>query len=535
MTVYIIIALVNYSFVQTLLGVGVSTYFSKEWNAKVQIASINLNILDHLILRGVELYTPQGDTVIIAERISIRFDEFPITPQGLKLDRVRLKNTYYCFQKYDNGKDNNLKFIIDYFKKEKAEDTTSSNRFVISVNKLVLRNVEYQMYLPGYEDFKFTQGVNVKGMNFKNINAKINNIRVDASYVTAKIESFSAVEKCGFTLKSLYGHAYVAPNAISITDLDLETKDSHIKGDATLLFDSWDSMGDYIHNVYMLADIEPGSIGGMQDAAYWAPKLWGVEERIAIEGVFFGTVSDMHAQSAKLALGNNTFLDFDGYITGLPDINETIVKGDISYLKTSASDLEKIKLPEFFPKIKIPDMVYKLGEVELSASFIGNMSDFYATCDVRTAGGSIVADAFFQKNEKLNDYQYVGTINSRNFKLGYIFPNDWVTETGLDLIIEGTGFDINTMQASVDGSLYNFNVRGNVLQKIELSSTLREKQIETNVIVVDSIVDFNLNCNINLQNDVNEYYANINLQKLDLLKLDVWNAEKDSNTIDYLI
>ena len=67
LTVYIAVALVNYSVVQQIVGSVASTYFSKEWNTKVRVQSLSFNILDHITLRGIELYTPEGDTVYVGE------------------------------------------------------------------------------------------------------------------------------------------------------------------------------------------------------------------------------------------------------------------------------------------------------------------------------------------------------------------------------------------------------------------------------------------------------------------------------------
>ena len=129
------------------------------------------------------------------------------------------------------------------------------------------------MYLPGYQDFEYKNGVNVKAMHFKNINARMRNIRVDADYVTTFIERFSADEESGFSLENLTGYAYVSPCGISMTNMDLKTDYSHLKGNTALLYNSWDEMSDYLNTVHMLAEFKEGSYGGLKDATYWAPML----------------------------------------------------------------------------------------------------------------------------------------------------------------------------------------------------------------------------------------------------------------------
>ena len=97
---YVAVALVNYSVVQSIIGGVASSYFSKEWKGRVSIKAINFNLFNHLVLRDIELCTPEGDTVFVAQKLAVSFNEFPLTSQGIKLDRVYLKDAYYCFEKY---------------------------------------------------------------------------------------------------------------------------------------------------------------------------------------------------------------------------------------------------------------------------------------------------------------------------------------------------------------------------------------------------------------------------------------------------
>lgn len=492
--------MVNYSVVQNILGIAASSYFSKEWNSKVSVKSLNFNILDHLTLRDVELYTPEGDSVYIGEKIAIRFDEFPFSSNGIKVDRVFMKNAYYCFEKYPDDKGINLNFIINHYKHKKDKTDTTRNRFVVSVNKLILRNVEYQMYLPGYEDFPYSNGVNVKDMNFKNINTQMKNIRVDASYVSTTIESFSATEQSGFTLHNLKGSAYVAPNAITLSNMDLLTDDSHLKGSASLLYDSWESMHDYINNVVMIADFEYGSYGGLKDAAYWAPMLWGFDGHVDLEGQCYGTVADLHASHLDITINNHTNIVCNGFIKGLPNIEETVIKAEIDNLSTDANILSHVSLPLSWGKIKIPSIAYKVGKIEMSGLFNSRISDFSAMCNIKTDAGNIVANANISQNDTTNEYQYFGYVTSPNFALTKIFPNNWITTTGFEFSIVGEGFDINNMSVQIEnGMLFDTHIRNKKIQDIYITGSLDEQVVETNVTINDSNINLELYGGINMQ------------------------------------
>ena len=528
LAVYIVVALVNYSVVQHFIGIAASSYFSQEWNTHVSVKSVNFNILDHVILRGIEMYTPEGDSVFVGEKIAVRFNEFPFSKKGLKVDRVLLKNSYYCFEKYPDNQGINLNFIINHYKKDN-KDSSAHNRFVVSVNELVLRNVEYQMYLPGYKDFPYSNGVNVKGMNFKHINAVMKNIRVDASYISTTIEQFSAKEKSGFTVHNLRGYAYVAPNAITLTKMDVLTDDSHIKGSAALVYDSWEAMHDYINNVLMVAEFDYGSYGGLKDATYWAPMLWGFDGHVDVEGKFYGTVADMHAQNANLTIGN-TNLIVNGFIKGLPNIDETVIKANIDHLSTGADLLSQVSLPHTWGTVKLPKIVDQLGNIEISGIYHGLISDFTAMCNLRTKAGNIIANANLSKNDTSGEYMYQASLSSPKFSVNKLLPNNWITSTGFDLIIDGEGFDLETMRAEiVSGLLFDTRIRQKNIQNIEITGAIEEKAIETNIIIDDSIIGITLYGGINMQDEVNTYMANAYIKHINLSELDIWKTQLDTN------
>ena len=515
-----------------MIGIAASSYFSKEWNSKVSVKSVNFNILDHVILRGIELYTPEGDSVYVGEKIAIRFNEFPFSSRGIKLDRVYMKNAYYCFEKYPDDQGINLNFIIKHYKKDKDEDDTTRNRFVVSVNQLVLRNIEYQMYLPGYKDFPYSNGVNVKGMNFKNINANMKNIRVDASYVSTVIESFSAVEKSGFTLHNLRGNAYVAPNAITLSNMNLLTDDSHLKGSASLLYDDWKSMQDYVNNVLMIAEFEYGSYGGLQDAAYWAPMLWGFDAHVDLEGKYHGTVADMHTSYTNMTIDNHTNIVLNGYIKGLPNIEKTEIKANIDNLSTDADILSHVSLPISWGKVEIPPLAYKVGKIEISGMFQGLISDFTAMCNIKTVAGNIIANANISQNDTNNEYQYQGSLSSPKFVVAKMFPNNWLTTTGFDIAIAGEGFDIKTMKAQISsGMLFDTYIRKKEIQNIDITGSLENQFAETNIVIDDSNISLAFYGGINMQGERNTYIANANIKAINLSEFDIWKTKTDSDIV----
>ena len=142
LTIYIVIALVNYSLVQSALGAVAGNYFSREWGGELRIGSLHAMPFDHLILDHVLWVSPTGDTLFDGESVRVTFRHFPFDGKGLDMERVHLKNAYYHFAT-TGGSNINLKFLIDYYNKGPKKEKRNKERepFVVKAKTLILENV----------------------------------------------------------------------------------------------------------------------------------------------------------------------------------------------------------------------------------------------------------------------------------------------------------------------------------------------------------------------------------------------------------
>lgn len=523
LTVYVLVALVNYSVVQSLVGSWASSYLSKELKAEIHIGSIGFSVFDHVRLHNVLMCEPSGDTVLSCERLTVTFDGMPITSDGLYLRRVSLRNGQYNLRITEEGI--NLKFIIDYFKSEKKKEK-AHGPFIVHVNSVRLSNMRYSMRLKNYQSGEREHGINPKAMDYYDLDIRMRNVRVENDNVTLKMESLSAKEKSGLEVKNFSGFVYVTPHGISVTDMDVETGDSHIMGDVMLRYNGWKDMGDYIENVHMLADLKEGSVGSMRDAAFWAPVLWDMDQKINISGLFYGPVADLHAENVALSFGTMTSLTLNGYITGLTEMRNTIINGRVTDMVTCIEDIRQMRYPERVGAIKLPEKLAAVSPLQLNeVTFIGTIYEFMASADLTTTLGDVKADAIMQQDSKTGDYQYIGNLKSDNFHLKTILPNEYVSGTGFDITVQGTGFDPDSLQASANAILHNVVMHGQRIDLVEVNAEMKGKNIEADLYVQDPLADMTVSTELDLGKPQNEYNATANVENLDLAKLKLVSAD----------
>lgn len=515
--------------VQSLVGSAASSYFSKEWGGKVKIGSMSCNPFNHLVLRNVELINPDNDTIAQAQAIRLRFKKFPYDSRGLQFSKVYIGDTRYHLKIDTNGL--NLNYIIDYFGKGKPKDTTHKEvEFKVLVDDLILDNVNYLQDLKDKDvEWYLHQhpGVNVKHMEYRNIQGRFRNVRVDKDFVTCRIDRLTTTERSGLEVLDLHMNVYVSRSGISATNMVVQTADSRLDGDVLLDFRHWKTMKHFLDSVYFTVHFNEGSYGNLRDAGFWTMALWGMDERVTLEGDFGGPISDFHADNVRLAFGKESKVYLDASIYGLPHIDTTVIGAEIHNLHTTYDDLAAVKHPNGIT-MKVPQVIKALDKIDLEATFMGTIYDFYATLDMQSTPGDLQADMMLSMNPKRKEYSYVGQLRSNDMKVGQLARNEWVSRGGFDITFEGEGFDPKTMNAVAEGKLKHLVFKGNRLSgDANLNVDVAEGVAKADLLLDDPLAALNAHGEVEWRPNGPAYTVKADAQHLDMKRLALWHDTAD--------
>lgn len=527
---YLLVAMLNTSLLQSYLGACAGRYFSSEWGGKVRVGALHFSPYSHLLLDNIELISPTNDTIFIGDHIGCRFRKFPLRGSSLKMDRVRIVNATYHFASI-RGEDGhhsiNLQYIIDYFDTDRPADTTARPPFVVEVGELVLRNVNYHQDLPEpHHSHHYDHGVSIPHMRFDGTSGRFRKVFVQNDSVTCRVVSLTTTEASGLHVVDLSMDVVVSPHVIQAQNLDLETDDSRLLCDALLKYDGWESMDDYCENVYMDLVLKEGSDVNICEAAYWAPALWGIDCVVSPRGHCYGPVADLHAENFFASFGRDSYLLLDGRITGLPYIQHTVFQTRVDRLHTTYADLAAVRHPEGIT-MKVPKIIEQLRVIDAELMLNGGFDDCTAKFAINTALGDLDGRAAVQFDSVQRDAFYVGEINSANFGVRQLLPNEWVAHTGFHLTFQGSGVDLASLEASLEGRLYDTQFRGHSLARTTLSASFENQQLTADVMLNDSLIG----CDIAATADFAErdYTLDATLQHLHLTDLQM--AETDSSLV----
>lgn len=517
--VYIFLALLNTSVVQSITAAKLADYFSKEWKTEFRIGALSVNIFDGVGLYDVFLADRKGDTILLADKLSVKLLAFP-SDKGIKLGTVRLEDAVFNLET-GGGKGVNFKFILDYFKSNKPKKKKSpSPPFIIDVKRCKLKNVSFSLRLRGNKKIYPQRLVAINNMRYRDVNFDMRDILVISDSINVRIKNFSAKERSGLYIKNLSGSFTVSPKGIIAKDANIRTSNTDLYFDALMKTKSWKTYSHFVDSVYCKGEIKKGSFAGIKDATYWADVIRGFEQKVEISAKFYGKVSDIHCQDLEIKTGNETYIKAKGTITGLPKSEKTVYNLLAQEIRTSYSDYKSMRLGHLLENLPILNMVSKLGKISVKGEFKGLIKNFDASAIINTEIGNLNLIGSSIKND--DEVTYSANILSQQFDAGKLLNLPWLKTNSISAKAEVTGKNLNTLKARLTAGLGNINLKGINYDTIFVDGNMENKQISAQCYLNDDAVklsastEFLLGDKKSLYVDADIDYANIN--KLNLFK-----------------
>lgn len=533
-TVYVAVALLNISIVQSIAGSIASSSLSKDWGGTVRVGSMGVNLAGGVTLRNVQLITPANDTIASVSRISVRFNK-PIQPSGVHLKSVFIGRTYFHLEDQEDGLTilQFVRFITSRFASNDEEEQPGQPQapFVLRIDNVYASHLNYKQTLELFQDSTTFPGIRVPNMWFKDISFRARNLRIDTSpRITLQMDNFSAKEASGMNVKSLKMNAYVAQDAIAANDLELTTDSSNIKCDVLMKYRSFETFEHFLDSVVMHVTLKEGTCCNMADAAYWTSTLWRMHEQVGLRGIVFGTIADLRVPYMDITTGQHTHISMSGSVTGLPEIDRTFIDVDIHNVVTNYDDLAALSWSDDV-KVDFPKLIAKLGNIDATAGLHGTVKDFTGDLSAQTDAGSLQASVEMLYDEALQSYKYTASANSPSFQLAQIAKNDWVSRSGFEVSVQGTGFRPRTMRTQALVTLYNTQIRGVPMKSGNATVDANEGIIIASAALDDSLINGNIWAMADLKDSVGSYEISGMVRNLDLKALHLWNREVDTAAV----
>lgn len=400
---------------------------------------------------------------------------------------------------------------------QQAADSTKESSFSLYLKKIILSNntIKYDnLSAPREKGVMDFNHLNVKGLGLSG-----EGIAIDSAGIRATLTGGKLADTSGFVLNDLRGKVIYDDKQISVENLLVKTPHTYIDNNSLVTYTSQDDLSKHPERVDMNIRFR-NSVLGLADAAYFVSSLPASyrNQRLNLAALIKGRLNDLDIDQLQLKGLRNTNIDVKGTIKGLPHIDRTLFNINIAKFTTSKSDLNAL-----LPKGSLPASIELPNQIAANGKFAGSVSKFTTHLNVRTDMGTAKVNAAMGGSSKNPSYKAVIDLNQ--FHVGRLLKRTDMGTVSLFLDVAGTGTSAKTANAAVKGTIYHANYNNYNYRDIKLNGKYAGEALQLEASSPDSNARFHITTNINIAGKYPSLKGSLDLQNIDLQKLNFASSE----------
>lgn len=498
-----------------------AAWLSKELNTEVRINGLRFEPFDRLVIRGIYIADQDNDTLLYARVLKLNFKGMDRKRHHFEINTIELADAVIRMVKSQEDRSMNFDFITKYFSKT-TSDTLAAVPWRITADRLSLINVRFH-----YRDLKYddpSEGIDFEDIEVNRLYATLRHLYQHDDSLSFDLRTLSFTEKSGFTLTNLSSSfVKIVPDSLCLDNMHLKTDKTELKGRLAFGFKHLSDFDDFAGRIQLKLDFEESQVHS-DDLAYFAPELKGMNRSVQFAGLVRGTVNQLRLRQFSLRYGNGT--EFKGRINlnGLPHTEETYIDLIVDEMKTTSADIGSIPLPPFdsVQLVSVPEEIKRLGTIRFNGKFTGFYNDFVAYGNISTDLGYAATDL----NLKIDKIPvYSGKLMLDNFQLGRFVHSGELGILSMNARINGTHFDLNQLNATVQGNISRLDFRNYPYSQIEISAHLSRKLFKGSLNVNDEHIDFDFSGSIDFTGKIPVMDFSADLNHANLTALHLWKGD----------
>ncbi|MCO5249334.1 MAG: translocation/assembly module TamB [Chitinophagales bacterium] len=500
----------NYQFLLDAFSSGKKEKTVKNADKKKSSSNIDIDVnqiyLSDIAVLFDNQFGGQGHDIKL-KSLDVDVKNFDLNDKNILLKNVNIVQPYY---------------VLTTHKKSKKEDKESSPfdvniGFLTRVNKLQIKDGHFGMHDETKERTHAKNGFEFSYFDVSKINLDLKDFQWDST-MAVHIQHLSAQSlENNVDLKLLSVAAKMDNHSIQAKDLTVNYNQTKVAGNALLEFGSFEDFGDFLNKVKLSGNIAELQTTG-NDVGVWARVAQQyVPGNVNISGAFNGEIANLSTKNLKLKVNQSTVIDGDATIKGIPNPDKMYITANIRQLKTRGSDIHQI-----IPYVKLPSIIDSIGNFQAVGTYEGYINNFKANTKIKTDIGDLIANVHLDFSKK-GPPSYNGQVQSSGLKIEKLLGIDKLTDATFDLMIHGSGFDLNSVNTSVKGTISSIEYNYYKYKNIDLDGTINNKVFDGKVSMHDdcAIIDFNGSANLsNPEKPIYNFHAKLqdgDLQQLNLI------------------
>ena len=503
--------------VQTFAVSKVTQKISEKWGTEISIDRIHITPSLKIAADGVRIADHHHNDMIYVGKVKGRLLSVKTKPIQLKFGTVELSKANIVLRTYKGEETINIAQWAKKFHKEKkkAPFELEGSHVLLSDSRFVLINDNKRVVY----DTKGNPDIDYYYLEFKDILWDMKPFKLVGANVSADFQEFAFSQYGGFKMNSGSGQFNICDTSLSFKNFKAVTDRSNLDLDLKFSYPRWKTYGEFLDSVLITANIRP-TVLAMGDVACWAPAIKGMEDVFTIQSDRVqGYVNDFNLINLKARWGMFTQLAGDFSFKDITDFWNARINAQIDSASCNVAELTAFTLPRG-KTIDLPKTVQKVGNVNLTGSFVGTPNIFTTNLNANTSIGGLQAQlSTLPDNGKM---QLKGNVKTDGLNLAKLTgKGKLVGTTHADLTVDGSmdgttwsTADFSTLDAHINGDISDIRFMGYNIRHSKVEADYQDRLYNVELTTHDPNLRGNLVAQLDLTEELPSLQGNIALSKL---------------------
>ncbi len=511
--------LLQNSQVQTLLIGKATTFLEEKLKTKVSIKRIDIQLLNRILLQDVLIEDLNNDTLISAKTIKVSILWFNTDENVLKFNRINLVDANINFNIDSLGNMNLVTLLDKFFPPDTAITSPSSKPFALEINNIGIENSRFR--LTTFKPTKQDQGINFEDLDLKKLNIDARDFGLNSDTISLLVNDLSFIEKSGFFVEKFRAEYSMCNKHMNFDKLRIKAEGSNLELPYLhMTFDGMDKMSNFIQEVKLDIQFENSFIKS-QTLAYIIPSIKNYDFSTIVNGKIKGPLNDIRGKDLIITTGTQTRIATNFHISGLPNIDQTMMIIDVKELSTSSKDIEGFKrINTNQPIISLPTELNELNKITYKGNFTGFINNFVAFGTVSSAIGKLSLDLSIKPDTTQNT-EFNGNLSTSNLDLGKLVGTKSIGRISLDAKVKGTSDKKANLSAFTDATISQFEAYNYNYSNIKLNGTLTSNTYIGSIFLDDPNCKLNFLGKVDFSDTIPVFDFSAFVPRVDFVKLNL--------------
>ena len=451
----------------------------------IRVHRVRLTPLLKLEVRNVLVQDAHHDTLMRVERLQTSLKGVSAKGKHIALGQTAVRSIQFNLL-YDSSGTLNLTQALQHLipNTRKKKDTTRA--FTLDIQSIRLVDGIFRLHKYGAS---VTPGrINFSDLNLHALNVDARHFRLVRDSIQMEIKTLRCHDHSGYRVESFSTLLRVCKHSMHFFDL-------HTSHDSTALslsslrmeYSDWSAMKYFIDSVRIESEIDTSTLS-TSTLSYFMPLKTTHPLTARIAGRFQGSVSDFRLRNLDVRVDEKTHFRLDGYVAGLPTIQNVIANIEVKTLDTDAESLVAVANAFVAKRINMPTALSSLKDIHFQGNLTGFFGDFVSYGRLDTDVGSVKMDMGVNL-KKGGHTEFNGKIHTEGLRLDRILGSPLLGKINLSAQTKGEyNPHLGGVKAWVNSKVTRFDFRGHSYSNIDIEGQISPKGYKGKMKASDSIV-----------------------------------------------